>query len=286
MIRRLTCFQGLWSCETVLQERFDWRYLCASVELQRTKAMEQDLLALCEKYKKSVVSNKVVIEEPYLPYIPQNWNQILVLAESQNLSLSNEEYVKALRKLDSEDRMKRLGHPKLMKAGDGIGVSPWDDGSLKLAIEAALDVSEEETAVSNAVLWSQRDSNPRRNATPDEDLKKCSSALWCEMLDILKPKPKLVICSGNTAYAVIKKAGWSENKIKRLRLPSPTAMSRVSGMFDENDLLRRYPEVKEILGEHPEWGERFLKNKIFFACHAVSSIGGNMVNPNPRRGLS
>ena len=65
--------------------------------------------------------------------------------------------------------MKRLGHPKLMKkAGDGIGVSPWDDGSLKLAIEAALDVSEEETAVSNAVLWSQRDSNPRRNATPDE----------------------------------------------------------------------------------------------------------------------
>ena len=112
-----------------------------------------------------------------------------------------------------------------------------------------------------------------------KDLKKCSSALWCEMLDILKPKPKLVICSGNTAYAVIKKAGWSENKIKGLRLPSPTAMSRVSGMFDENDLLRRYPEVKEILGEHPEWGERFLKNKIFFACHAVSSIGGNMVNP-------
>ena len=29
MIRRRTCFQGLWSCETVLQERFDWRYLCA-----------------------------------------------------------------------------------------------------------------------------------------------------------------------------------------------------------------------------------------------------------------
>ena len=233
------------------------------------KVMEQDLLALCEKYKNKVVSNKVVIEEPYLPYIPQSWNCILVLAESQNLSLANENYVKALQGLDSsEDRMKRLGHPTLMKAGDGIGVSPWDDGSLKLAIEAALGVSEKETAVSNAVLWSQQDPNSGRNATPDEDLRNLSSDLWREMLDILNPK--CVICSGKTAYDVIKEAGWSENKIKKLRLPSPTAMSRVSGMFEEADLLRRYPEVKKILVDNPEWGKSFRRNKIFFACHAVS----------------
>ena len=233
--------------------------------------MEQDLLALCKNYKKSDIVTKIVIEEPYIPYIPPNWNRILVLAESQNLSLSSEEYVKALRKLDSEDRMKRLGLNGLCR---GIGVGPWDDGSLKLAIEAALGVSEKETAVSNAVLWSQRDS--KRNATPDEDLKKLSSTLWREMLDILKPK--LVICSGNTAYTVIKKAGWSENKIKRLRLPSPMAMNRVSGMFDEDDLLRRYPEVKKALGIHPEWGKQNRKNKVFFACHAVSLHGGNMRN--------
>ena len=176
--------------------------------------MEQDLLALCKNYKKSDIVTKIVIEEPYIPYIPPNWNQILVLAESQNLSLSSEEYVKALRKLDSEDRMKRLGLNGLCQENE-IGVGPWDDGSLKLAIKAALGVSEKETAVSNAVLWSQRDpNNPNKNANPDSDLQSLSSALWREMLDILKPK--LVICSGNTADAVIKKAGWNENKIKKV----------------------------------------------------------------------
>ena len=29
MILRLTCFQGFWRCETVLQNGFDWRHLCA-----------------------------------------------------------------------------------------------------------------------------------------------------------------------------------------------------------------------------------------------------------------
>ena len=230
--------------------------------------MKEDLLALCENYEKGEIVTKVVIEEPYIPYIPPNWNRILILAESQNLSSSYEGYVEALRKLDSKDRRKRLGLNGLNSGN--VGVGPWDDGSLKLAIEAAFGVSEKETAVSNAVLWSRRDSKGN-NASPNADLKKLSSALWHEMLGIFKPK--WVICSGNTAEEVIKKAGW-EKKIKKLRLPSQQAMSRTSGMFQEDDLLRRYPEVKKLLDIHPEWVELHRKNKIFFACHAVSLHGG------------
>ena len=234
--------------------------------------MDQDLLGLCEKYKNSVVS-EVVIEEPYIPYIPPDWNRLLVLAASQNLSLSNEEYVKALRNLESKNRMKRLGHPKLVHEGE-IGVLPWDDGSLKLAIEAAFGVVATRTAVSNAVPWSQRDpNNSKKNINPDSNLQSSSSDLWREMLDILNPE--LVICSGNIAWEVIRKADWNEKYIKKLRLPSPTAMNRISGMFDKDDLLSRYPEVKKILGIHPQCGDI---NKILFACHAVSLYGDNMRN--------
>ena len=51
----------------------------------------------------------------------------------------------------SADRIQRLKEDPTTK---GIGVQPWDDGSLKLAVEAALDLRVDETAVSNAVLWS------------------------------------------------------------------------------------------------------------------------------------
>ena len=49
------------------------------------------------------------------------------------------------------------------------------------------------------------------------------------------------------------------------------AMSRVSGMFDEADLLIRYPEVNDVINRHPTLlDDNFRRNKIFYACHAVS----------------
>lgn len=222
---------------------------------------KEDLIGACKKHVMADSEN-VVVREPYVPYIPNNWNQVLVLAESQNLSSSNEGYVQHLNSLAASERMNRLG-----LEADAIGIHPWDDGSLKLAVEAAFDIVAEETAVSNAVLWSQRGSSGQ-NINPDNDLQSCSAELWMEMLELLNPR--LVICSGNIARSVIANTRWSGNIIK-LRLPSKTAMSRMSGMFDENDLLRRYPEVKTVLDLHPEWaGGGYRKNKIFFACHAVS----------------
>lgn len=223
--------------------------------------LTNELLAVCKKHVLSNSAN-AVINEPYIPYIPDNWNGIIVLAESQNLSSRSDDYIQALMSLSANERMNRLS-----LGLNGIGVQPWDDGSLKLAIEAAFDVKASETAVSNAVLWSQR-GKTNQSITPDVNLQTESSKLWVELLPILKPT--LIICSGNVADSVISNTGWAGCKIK-VRLPSKTAMSRISGMFDKDDLLTRYPEVKAVADVHPEWLKGgYETNKIFFACHVVS----------------
>jgi len=222
---------------------------------------ESDLLNICEKSILPETAD-VVIHEPYIPYIPEDWNRIIVLAESQNLSKDYHKYVSELKALTQIDRMRRLGQ----STGD-IGVYPWDDGSLKIALQASLNLSAESTAVSNGVLWSQR-GNKSQNINPDLNLQALSSQIWAQFLTVLAPE--MVICSGKVAANVIRNSGWLGKTIK-LRSPSRTAMSRVSGMFDENDLLKRFPEVGSVLTKHPEWlGEKYRLNKIFFACHAVS----------------
>jgi hypothetical protein len=204
----------------------------------------------------------VVIEESYIPYIPEQWNKILVLAESQNLSASNCQYVKTLLSMSQEGRIRRLG-----ASPDYVGVYPWDDGSIKLAVEAAFQVDSSRVAVSNAVLWSQRGKN-EENKNPDIDLQGRSSKIWSELLCILKPEK--IICCGKIAQSVIAKTNW-EGEVINLRLPAKTAMSRVSGMFNEADLLKRYPEVEKVLNQNPSLiRDGFQRNKIFYACHAIS----------------
>ena len=85
--------------------------------------------------------------------------------------------------------------------------------------------------------------------------------------------PKKVVCCGNVVRDVIAESGH-KGDVTHIRLPSRTAMSRVSGMFDGDDLLERYPEVKRVAEENPSWLEGgYRQNKIFFACHAVSMAG-------------
>ena len=204
-----------------------------------------------------------MIREAYIPYLPKDWNGVLVLAESQNLSNKNEDYVKWLQSLTSIKRMTRLKRYK-----NDVGIYPWDDGSLKLALESALKIKACHTAVSNAVLWSQR-SNTGANINPSNSLMSFSARIWKEFLAILQPKT--VITAGKKAEHVIKESCWSGQHIK-LRLPAKTAMSRVSGMFKAEDLLTRYPEVKQAVVKNPVWVNEYKENKIFFACHAVSII--------------
>ena len=223
---------------------------------------------LIEICKKHILTDNIdsVFKEPYIPYLPKGeWNGILILAEAQNLS--NSEYVEDLKKSSSIRRICRLCDSD----PDDIGVQPWDDCSMKLAIESAFDTSAENTAVSNAVLWSQIDKNGN-NKNPSTDLIVKSIEVWADILPIIRPEH--IITCGNIAHKVIgniKQIGTPSWKPTKWRLPSRTAMSRISGMFPEGDLLSRYHEVKEVATRHPEWLKGgYRQNKIFFACHAVS----------------
>lgn len=215
----------------------------------------------------------VVISEPYIPYFPNEWNGILVLAEAQNLSKSNSAYVNKLKNLSSDERIKRLNRSN--GVGD-IGVAPWDDASLKLAVESAFAAKSENTAVSNAVLWSQV-TTTKNNTNPSNELIERSIKLWIELIPCIKLDH--VITAGSIAQQVItrtKQAVSGSWKHTSFRLPARTAMSRVSGLFRDTDLLKRYPEVASVLEKHPEWIQRkYRQNKIFFACHAVSVVSSN-----------
>jgi len=102
-----------------------------------------------------------------------------VLAERQNLSKKNASYVAWLNDLSDRDRIKRL------YLRGSVDIQPWDDGSLRLAIEA-LRFKASQTAVCNAVLWSQRGENDK-NDNPDQDLQQHSSKLWSKLLPVLNP---------------------------------------------------------------------------------------------------
>ena len=91
-----------------------------------------------------------MVPEPYLPYLPDQWNGVLVLAEAQQLAGARE-YLRWLRGLPPEQRMIRLSTPN----PSGVGVGPWDNGIVKLAVKAMMpDIQPEEVAVGNAVPWS------------------------------------------------------------------------------------------------------------------------------------
>jgi len=223
--------------------------------------IKKKLIEICEKY---ILDDTIaIIPEPYIPYIPNDWNKILILAESQNLSKTNQNYVDTLKSKSSNEKILRLYDSK-----NNVGVYPWDDGSLKLAIESSLNVEESKTSISNAVLWSQRNQTGA-NKNPKGKIKDLSTEIWDEFLKILEPK--VVITTGKVAKEVINKTNWKGKKIA-LRLPSKNAMSRISGMFNEKDLLERFPEVKNVVDMHNDWVKSYSLNKIFYACHAVSLL--------------
>ncbi len=229
--------------------------------------MIDKLIKVCEKHILPD-SALAVVRELYIPFLPKYWNGVLILAESQDLSKKNASYVEWLNGLSAGERIKRL------YLRDALGIQPWDDGTLKLAVEAALKIKASEVAVSNAVLWSQRVANDK-NDNLDEKLQDLSSEIWKELLPILNPT--LLVCCGKIAKGVIDSTGWT-GKILNLRLPSQKAMSHVVGMFDEKNMFSQYPEVNAVALEHPDWvGNICRLNKLSFSCHAVSLTRSNQV---------
>lgn len=222
--------------------------------------IRKTLMAVCKRHAFQAGEPRVTIPEPYIPFIPKRWNGVLVLAEAQNHGSRASKYLKWLKGAPPNQRINRLYAEET-----SVGVQPWDDGSLKLAVEAALQVRAAETAVSNAVMWSQTGSGGT-NKNPDNFLLERSSLAWKEMLAILNPRR--IVTAGSVARQVISSAGMDSLS---WRLPAPMGMNRVSGMFSERDLLKRYPEVRQVVRDNPDWFKSgFRRNKIFYACHAVS----------------
>ena len=178
---------------------------------------------------------------------------------------------------------------------DGPAVGPWDDGSLPCAIEAAFPLNSCETAVSNAVPWSR--TNPDgNNENPSEEMKDKAVRFWEDLLPLLKPKLTHIITAGQVAKEVLEKAikkvlerapNMSFRQLS-VRLPSPQAMSRISGMFAVEDLLKRYPEVHQVVQRNPEWLQTYKEYSVFClpCCQPVRSerwigsealLGGNSI---------
>ena len=226
-----------------------------------------ELLDACSGYTLSeqvARNDNIVIPEAYIPYFPPNWNGYLVLGEAQNLSNHNNIYVQELKKSQPRDRMNRLARR--------LAVAPWDDGALPCAVEAAFRLNAGETAVSNAVPWSRTTPNGNGNQAPSDTMIYQAVHFWTGLLPLIKPAH--IITAGRVAQQVISDADRANNYPRSsIRLPSPQAMSRISSMFEVDDLLARFPEVARVVKARPAWFETYKRNKVFFACHAVSLYG-------------
>lgn len=161
----------------------------------------QQLVEVCLRHILPPPDEPVVVPEPYIPYIPQSWNGALVLAEAQNLADRWGAYREVLLGWSPEERMARLGRR------DGLlDVHPWDDGWLPMAIFVGFRLKPEETAVSNAILWSQTAKGTAENARPSRALRRKSAEVWAELLGTLRPDH--VVTSGTYAHEVLRSAGW------------------------------------------------------------------------------
>lgn len=207
-----------------------------------------------------------VVPEPYVPYVPPKWNGVLVTAEAQNLSRTHANYVDWLAAQDTTGRIRRL-----YDYGQ-IGVAPWADGTLPIALEAALGAKPAQVAVSNAVPWSIL-TVKKQNANPSPELIQRAQSFWAEMLAALQPKT-LVSCGKIGRLVFTKDVRLAAPKMQTYQLcnSSSTLLSRISGLFHTDDLLKRYPEVAQVIARRKNLAASYYRNKVFFACHAYSII--------------
>ena len=147
-----------------------------------------ELIEICHRHLVPLTI-PAIVREPYIPFVPETWNGVLVLGEAQHLGKKNLNY--RMRLLDA-DQLTRL--TRLRLENGALGISPWDDGTLRFAVEAALGLLAEECAVSNAVPWSQVNENDD-NANPSRELIKLAARFWEEMLPALAPA-RVIACGG------------------------------------------------------------------------------------------
>lgn len=172
---------------------------------------------------------------------PRTMEPGVSLAEAQNLSATHKKYRDKLLAMTPETRIRRL----TARTDRKLGIKPWDDGLLKIAVEVMLGCRAEETAVGNAVFWSLIDRKDR-NVNPTPAMIEHSARLWGQLLQQIRPER--VITAGAIARSVMTKLPQSVPSMQVLgvQLPSPRVLSTLSGLFDGTDLLVHFPEVAAV----------------------------------------
>lgn len=214
---------------------------------------------------------------PYSPYIPSNWNRILVLAESQQLRAlneGNEGYRNSLQNANYEDLIFRLGNIKItgQKPEKQIGISPWDEGYIKLAMLACFPESKiEQFGVSNAVPWHLDKDNKTQAAL----LNRKSIAFWKDILPVLKPE--IIICTGVIADSIITDTGYCSNNIcHQIHIRSASQLHFVAKKtYPWKDWLDKNPAMKELFENNNDLIKSSIDPKryfVWYAAHAVSKI--------------
>lgn len=234
---------------------------------------------------------RVVLPEPYIPYLPDDWkNGVLVLAEAQYLqekTAAGREFMKKMRDfLDTDGRINRVYKGQVLFENEiYLGIGPWDEGPLKLAVHAALGLKPEECAVSNGILWSQVDSSGSSvNPEWEGPIFKRSIGLWGEMLDVMKPST--IVTAGKKAEWVIdavyhKNYAGNRPEIYQLTHPSSRNINPLKKPFNVlTDLLPRYPEVQAALKDFPALPQNKMEVAVYFACHAVSKYSSRKKDQN------
>ena len=186
---------------------------------------------------------------PYIPYIPEQWNGILVLAESQQLrgnDKGNLEYLERIKKASEIDQITRLGNRKIAPEGPEklVGIWPWDNGLIKFALLAALPNERiENFALSNSIPWHLDKNNPKQL----KFLKDKSCMFWQDVLNIIRPKT--IICTGEIAETIISKTNYcnDDNACMQYNLRSASQLHWVAKK-DFN--IQHYPELVDIFDEN------------------------------------
>lgn len=238
--------------------------------------MNDKLIKICKKIDYQIDLKEYSLNDfdkfPYIPYIPKQWNKILVLAEAQQLRgkiKGNLTYRKRLEEASEQNQITRLGNKAITPEPEKmIGIWPWDNGYIKLALLAVFpNESIGKYALSNSIPWHLNKNNNKQFYF----LRDKSIAYWGEILPILKPKA--IICTGEIARKIISKTKYccEKNKCNQYNLRSASRLHFVAKRdFD----IQKYPELISIYNENRQFiiPKQPMRYYIYYMAHAKSKI--------------
>lgn len=221
-----------------------------------------DLMELCRKYADKAPKH-VVFKEPYLPYVPENWNGLLVLGVARNLSESTyPDDVRILKEMTPEKR-----YENLYLDGDTPKLVFWYNGSIRLALKSLSRVVDcDATASSNAVPWSHvKDGKDQK---PDLQMQALAVDFWKELFSTWE-LPKHIIALGNISSEIMTAAGAAHLKLMlpvRRNLNTRFSGKNIGAICENNPKLAAALDEPEFEGLSPQ--------VIAYSAYAAATLEG------------